>query len=365
MQPERVTADASVPCCAEPLDLAAVAAAQGGPLTRAQALAAGCTARHISTLLRTTWTAPLRGIYVETALLEGDPERRHVVLAAAHVLASGATVVASHRTGALVHHLPLLGKPPTVPQRTRSPRRAGDRADAPGLHVAQLDPTSTTTVDGVPVTVLSRTVCDVARTTPFRAGVVTADAALRAGLSAEELHAEAQRCSRWPGARAARRVAAFGDGRAETPLESITRVAYAEQGLPAPETQVEVYAPDGSFVALVDFLWRAQRTVGEADGMGKYDQPGVGRREKLREPSLARCGLQIVRNTWDDAWTDAGQREPGQRVRETFELACARPAVPGVTTRRPSLADLRRMTETHSHARVVAGGPGSGRSATT
>ncbi len=326
-------------------ELRAVAAAQGGPFSRAQALAHGFSPRRIRTLLAGPWTALRRGVYVETVLLATDPERRHVVLAAAALLASGRDHAASHRSAALVHALPVLGRPPRVPQLTRPPRFCGDSSDHPGLHVAALDAADLTTVGGVCVTSPARTVSDVARTTSFREGVVAADAALRAGLEDDDLRAAAARCSRWPGGRTATAVAAFADGRTETPLESITRVAYATQGLPPPQTQIELYDPDGHFVALVDFLWLGQRVVGEADGMGKYDAPGAGRLEKQRELRIERCGFAVVRNTWDDAWSPAQQRLLAARVRETFELAARRPVVPGVRVRTPSLAELRRVTE--------------------
>lgn len=61
------------------------------------------------------------------------------------------------------------------------------------------------------------------------------------------------------------RVVRFADGRSESPLESISRVAFHELGLPAPEPQVEVWLGD-ELLARVDFFWRHRKTVGEADG---------------------------------------------------------------------------------------------------
>ena len=193
------------------------------------------------------------------------------------------------------------------------------------------------------MTSLARTAVDVARRADFRGGVVTAVAALRTGLEREQLIAVAGACRGWPGGTRAVRAAAFADGRAETPLESITRVAYDLEGLPPPETQVEVRAPDGRLVGLVDFLWRAHRTVGEADGMLKYDDSGALRREKLREQDIRGCGLEVVRNTWDEAWTSAGRRQLARRVRQTFEFADVRPLLPGVRFRTPTLAELTRV----------------------
>ena len=145
------------------------------------------------------------------------------------------------------------------------------------------------------------------------------------------------------------RVAAFADGRAENPLETITRLAYRQERLPDPETQVEVWR-DGRFIALVDFLFRDQRTVGEADGMGKYDAPGALRAEKRREEDLRRCGLEVVRNTWDEAWERGGRAELAQRMRDAFGYAKDRPLARGLSFRVPSLEELVRREQARGEA---------------
>lgn len=320
--------------------LAEQAAAQGGAFTRGQALAAGYTAGQIRRLLRREWSDPYRGVYVERSLLRGTPEQRHVVLTAARLLTSSLEPVASHRTGALVHGLPVLGHPPKVPQLTRAPRRPRDRSETPTLHVAPLPPEEVEQVGGVRVTSLPRTACDVARTRSFREGVVVGDAVLRRGTLPADLRTVAQRLGTWPGGPRGLQVAAFADGRADGPLESLTRVAYAAEGLPAPETQIEVWSPTGDFLGLVDFLWRQQRVVGEADGLGKYDAPLALKKEKLREEGLRACGLEVVRHVWDDVWTAPARAALTLRVRQAFEHAARYPAVPGVVFRTPSLAEL-------------------------
>lgn len=42
--------------------------------------------------------------------------------------------------------------------------------------------------------------------------------------------------------------------------------------------------------------------IGEADGLAKYTDADVLRREKLREEELARMGFTVVRWTWRDAY---------------------------------------------------------------
>lgn len=318
--------------------LAALAVAQGGAWTRAQAVAAGCTPGEIRGLLGRTWTDPYRGVYVDrAALASATRDQRHVLLAAARVLTTSLDAVVSHRTAALVHGLPLLGRPPTAPQLSRAPRRPRDRSETSWQRVAPLPPTDRAAVRGVPVTSLARTASDVARTSSFREAVVVADAVLRRGA---ELASAVAQASSWPGGRQALRVAAFADGRADGPLESLTRVAYAGGGLPPPETQVEVRGPDGTFLGLVDFLWREERVVGEADGLEKYDAPLALRKEKLREEGLRACGLEVVRSGWDDVWTAPARARTIARVRQAFALAADRPLAPGVSFRSPPLAEL-------------------------
>jgi very-short-patch-repair endonuclease len=325
--------------------LAKTAASQGRVFTRRQALDAGLTPAQVRVLIAREWLVLLRGVYAERALADSlSPEARHVLDAAAAVVASRLGPVASHRTGALAHGLPLLGGLPELPQLTRTPRSSDDTSRTPGLHVATLLATDLTSVGGMPVTTLPRTAVDIARTEPVRAGVVFADAVLRRLVPQEELLAVAQAHRSWPGGPRAVRVAAFADGRAETPLESLTRLAYRQERLPTPESQVEVWR-DGRFVALVDFLFRDQRTVGEADGMGKYDQPGALRAEKRREEDLRRCGLEVVRNIWDEAWQPTGRAELAQRMRDAFGYAKDRPLAPGVTFRVPPLAELVRREQ--------------------
>ena len=108
-----------------------------------------------------------------------------------------------------------------------------------------------------------------------------------------------EHCRRWPGARSARRVVAFADGRSESGLESLGRARFDEQGLPPPELQVDL--GDHEREVRVDHYFREQRTVGEADGMGKYDDLAVLRAEKLREDGLRDRGEEVVRYVWDEA----------------------------------------------------------------
>lgn len=301
--------------------LASTASLQHGAFTRAQALAAGWSAAAIDTRLRNgSWRLLGRGVYAVTAALPTPQRDRHRLAVAARLLALAPDHVASHRSAALLHGWPVLGIPPPQPLLSRSPRTTTDASSSRFVRVATLAELDIVELDGLQVTSPARTVVDVARHEQWRSAVVVGDAALRAGLDPEQLAEVAGRCRKWPGGTAGLQVVHFADGRADGPLESIARVAFAALGLPAPELQVEVRDLEGRLIGIVDFLWRAQRTVCEMDGLLKYDgDPFALRREKEREDDLRRSGLEVVRGLWSEAYP-----RPEllcRRVREAFALA--------------------------------------------
>jgi hypothetical protein len=116
-------------------------------------------------------------------------------------------------------------------------------------------------------------VIDLARTLPFRSGVVVADSALHGFQTGQpELVNVVRDCARWPGIEKARRVVEFSDLLAESPFESIARVAFRDGGLPPPMLQVYITAAH-RVIARVDFLWDEHATIAEADGALKYADP--------------------------------------------------------------------------------------------
>jgi hypothetical protein len=85
----------------------------------------------------------------------------------------------------------------------------------------------------------------------------------------------------------------------ESVLESISRVAFHEQGLPPPVLQAWV-GDAGEVIGRVDFLWRAYRTIGEADGAIKYAGPTRAVAQLRRDARLRRAGFEVVHFTWDE-----------------------------------------------------------------
>ena len=153
---------------------------------------------------------------------------------------------------------------------------------------------------GLPVTSVTRTVVDLARACSFRAGVVAADSALRSRQASKaDLDLCITACAGWPGIQNARRAVAFADGRAESVLESISRVVFDELGLPPPDLQAWV-GNENEIIGRADFLWRAYRTVGEADGALKYANPARAMAQLERDARLRAAGFEVVHFTWRD-----------------------------------------------------------------
>jgi hypothetical protein len=210
--------------------------------------------------------------------------------------------VVSHRSAALIHGLDLLGRETrrTV-TLTRPPDSTSSRMGRPGvrIHAAALPAGHVVIRHGMPVTSTARTVIDLARTRSFLAGVVVADSALRTRQVAKaELQSVIAACAHWPGIQGARQVAAFCDARSESVLESISRVAFRAYGLPPPELQVWVGGTE--MIGRADFLWRACRTIAEADGALKYANPSRAIAQLERDARLREAGFEVVHFTWRD-----------------------------------------------------------------
>ena len=292
---------------------------QGALVTREQLLAAGVSARQLSghgrRLVRIR-----RGVYADRTVVEGlSCAARTALEVRAARLVTVVDLVAAGATAALVHDLPLLGPRPMSPHLVE---REQDRPLHRGASTT-LRPEEVVDV-GVLSTSVPRTVMDVARVRGFPAGVVIADAALARRVSRGSLEHVLEGRRNWPGADAAQRAVAFADARSESPLESLGRVRFAEQGLPPPDLQLLIADEEGPF-ARVDQAWEEHRTLAEADGALKYATPAGLFAEKRREDRLRDLGWEVVRYTWDDAL-----RHPdllAARVRRAFLRSARRSAV--------------------------------------
>ncbi|WP_375474805.1 endonuclease domain-containing protein [uncultured Jatrophihabitans sp.] len=224
--------------------------------------------------------------------------RQHALAGAAATLRRPADAV-SGRTAAIMHGLPTLAVP-LIPELNARDETGMGRRSKVWLRAGTLDRWQMTSWFGVDLADVARTVVDLARRNR-RDGLMAADAALHERLmNLDEMNRALDLARQWPGVCQAREVLSLADARAESPLESLVRLAIHDAGLPAPEPQVWLGHDR------VDFYWAAQRLVLEADGRLKYSADERWK-EKKREQRLRRLGNRVERVTWQDVTTGWSQ----------------------------------------------------------
>jgi hypothetical protein len=238
-----------------------------------------------------------RGVVVGACVAERAESDRQVAhgLRLNTLLLSYNDLVASHQSAALLLQLPLLDLPPhAVATRSRGAWRGGATSR---VRIAPLPTHHLTVVDDSRCTTAARTFVDIARSEPFRDAVVVGDAVLRDRCDQRTLRQVLAECATWADVGKARLALDFLDARSESPLESVSRAIMHEHELPPPEPQVVIKVDPVTGYRL-DFFWKEQGVVGEADGMNKYDDIAALRAEKVRQERLERLGLTVVRWNW-------------------------------------------------------------------
>ena len=251
------------------------------------------------------------------AIVPSMPADRHWQEAEAHALAMIASVHSklhngaafSHASAALLHGLWVLNVPerPEVSQRTRPNMHAKSSL---WRHHARLTNDDVTTLAGLRVTTLERTIADCARTMSPRDALAVADSGMRAILRADRRTraADAARLAELRrrlrqlvdtgpprGRRQARAVLAAADPYAESPMETVLRWIAVSRGLPPPEVQMPVHTREKTFYVDLGWRWVVRRPDGstvvvvvllEYDGEVKY-VPGDGLVDSLDDAVAA------------------------------------------------------------------------------
>jgi Protein of unknown function (DUF559) len=178
----------------------------------------------------------------------------------------------------------------------------GDFREQPGLTIHRDLLASDEIIDsgGAPVTTALRTDWDLARWLPTVEAVVALDALARLGGFAPPAVLRIQ--GRYPRARWCRRVPGvidLSDPRAESPMETRSRLVLVLRGLPRPELQYPAYDELGEFVARLDMAYPWCKLAIEYDGRGHltaWQQESDARRLNR----LDACGWSIRRFTAPD-----------------------------------------------------------------
>jgi hypothetical protein len=243
-----------------------------------------------------------RGAYECAPAQSRDRRDQHGRLIAATVRQTSVDAAISHMSAAVLHQLPIWNDQLGKVHLTRNQPGGGKVRRYVHLHVAPLPESDVCEIRGQRVTTLGRTVLDLLRTLTMERAVPIGDAALRLGMTVEELAEVAGRCIGWRGMVKARRAMKFLDARSESPGESYSRVVLDRIGISPPITQYEVWN-NAVLIGRADFCWEKFRTLGEFDGKVKYGRllkPGqtvadAVFEEKRREDALRDLGWQIVR----------------------------------------------------------------------
>lgn len=274
--------------------------------SRADLDIAGMSTRAITTAVRTGHLRRIdRGWYLDMEQWRGlRSEQRHLlrVVAAHRRRPDASRCVFALWSAAVLHQLPLARATPSrvhVAGATASGHvDTGDPVVA--RHDVAVADSDITSIDGIRCTTLERTVADVLRCAPEETGIALLDAALRRVAwdapswnydeSAAALFLEQVR-KRLPvggrGVRRARFVLQRGDGRAQLPGESISRLYLLRLGFAPPRLQVPIPGPHGNRY-FVDFGLDDADAWGEFDGRAKYLDAGLrGAHEDVEHVVLA------------------------------------------------------------------------------
>jgi len=222
-----------------------------------------------------------------------------VTFTAADVLAKYPRGVISHESAAAIHGLDLLD-PPGVGYLTLPRNHSRVVLDGWSISRVDLPPVDHVVRDDVRVTSLPRTVMDLARARSVQAAVVAADSALRQRLVSAGRLSLALNAAGGPGSARCREVAGLLDRQSGSALESLMRLLLVGAGLTGFTTQEVICDRAGGFVARVDFCWRAERLVVEADGFAFHSDRVSYRRDRARMNELERLGWRVLRFTYED-----------------------------------------------------------------
>ncbi|MER7888931.1 type IV toxin-antitoxin system AbiEi family antitoxin domain-containing protein [Micromonospora sp. NPDC094482] len=279
-----------------------IAAARDGIVTLAQARLAGLTVHEVQRLCRAgLWRPVARGSYlVDADLHDGVPRRARIRAAIASFGPAAAAVLG---TAAELHGIAGLRTTEQIHLTVPGPIARPARLAHPEVVVHQLviAPAHIVAVNGIAATKPLRTLADLILREHRYPAISVLDSALNKGLvTPDDLLAIPSLISGRRGAVAARRHLAEADGRAQSPLETRTRLRCVDGRVPPDALQLEVRDDDGYLLGIGDLGWRGPRVIAEADGRAAHDTAAAVFADRRRQNRLVNAGWTILRFTWAD-----------------------------------------------------------------
>ena len=272
--------------------------------------------RHARRAARGVETRVGSGAYVDTSVWDSLGRREQYLL---RIRAIAETrlhrPVISHWSAAAIHALPSLDPWPSSVHFTVGPTAGGRSSGPVTRHSMKLTDADVVEVDGVLVTSLARTLVDLAAAAPLLSSVVALDHALHIDRRGErpprstidELWSSYAALMPFRAHARARDAIEFATTRADSPLESVSRVSMHTVGIPRPVLQQQ-FSDYRGLIGFSEFYWPDFKLIGEADGRSKYTDPRYrnGRTleevlldEKKRADRLRAIGLDVSRWGWD------------------------------------------------------------------
>jgi very-short-patch-repair endonuclease len=230
-----------------------------GPTTRAMALEAGIPEKQ---LRRRDVVRLSRDTYLPAAVA-GDLRAR---IAAVLLTAPGGAVV-SHQSAAALWgiEIPLQREDRRVHLTVSTGSAVRGRSDR-FVHRRVVEPEDVVRREAFHLTSRARTWRDLAGVLEEAALLAVTDQFLRQGCTMQELERGMRRQPTGRGAARARTVLPLGDGRAESPMESVLRWLVLSNDLPTPDLQLDIRSSGGRFLGRADFAWAEQKVLVEFDG---------------------------------------------------------------------------------------------------
>jgi very-short-patch-repair endonuclease len=269
--------------------IAALAARQGGVVSRNQLFGLGLSAAAIDHRLRSGRLHRIHhGVYAVGHRLVSTRGSHFAAL-----LAVDGSVL-SHTTAAVVWDMRRYHE--SIVHLTVAGDGGRDRRTGLRVHRCALAPDESTSHEGLAVTTPERTLLDLA---PL-VSLATLDQCLVKSVSlgrfdAGVLEGLIARSPRRAGVPALRQLLIEWDGRS-APARSALEVQFSELCRRARLSRPDVNSRIEGFE--VDFGWPAQRLIVEVDGYAFHGGPAAFERDRARDAALTLAGWRVLRFTW-------------------------------------------------------------------
>jgi very-short-patch-repair endonuclease len=271
-----------------------LAGRQHGVVARAQLLDAGLSSKAVQGRVARGVLLPLhRGVYAV-----GHQRLRREGFWMAAVLAVGSGAVLSHREAAALHGFRPSNRS-RVDVTTRAERRGGRGIEV--HHARSLDAADVTTVAGIPVTTVARTLVDLADVVPLDHLAKALNEAERHqlfDLKAIEAARTRTRGRRGPGpqrlAQALEELKAHGTTLTRSTLEVQFKTLIQRAGLTKPQTNAYIGPHE------VDAYWPHHNLVVELDGWRWHNTRRAFNQDRAKDRELTERGLRVIRFTHHD-----------------------------------------------------------------